>query len=242
MSWLKERRREPEIQDQLDLDPQSLRGALVGLRRINFWSGAHRLLWPAIRDLALKVGEQRLRVLDVASGAGDIPIALWRRAQRAGLNLDVAGCDFNPHAVAFARELAVKKNSPVTFFTWDVLEKDLPRRYDVATCSLFLHHLDDGQAVALLERMARTAERLVLVSDLRRCARGLALAYVATRLLFTSSVNRVDSVRSVRAAFSLAEARELANRTGLAAATLTPRWPCRFVLKWRRNSAGPSDE
>lgn len=241
MNWLKERHREPEIQDQLDLEPKRLHGALAGLQRINYWSGAHRLLWPAIRDLARHDAARRLSVLDLASGAGDIPIALWRRARRAGIELDIAGCDFNPRAVAFAEELAQRKQVPVSYFTWDVLEKDPPHRFDVATCSLFMHHLDEAQAVMLLERMTRTAKRLVVVSDLQRCARGLALAYVVTRLLATSRVNRVDSVRSVRAAFSLAEARELACRAGLADATLTPRWPCRFVLTWRRHAAKLND-
>ena len=49
--------------------------------------------------LDLKPG---LRVLDVATGGGDVPIHLWSKARRAGLDLRIAGCDRNPSAVEFA--------------------------------------------------------------------------------------------------------------------------------------------
>lgn len=234
MIWLKERCREPEIQDQLDLDPKLLRGALVGLRRINFWSRAHQVFWPSIRALARATGAGRLSILDLASGAGDIPIALWQRACREGLDLEIAGCDMNPQTVEFAKALAASKKAPVNFFVWDLFQENFPRPFDIAICSLFLHHLDDEQAVMLLRRMARTAARMILVSDLRRCVRGLILAYLGTRLLPTSSVNRVDSLRSVRAAFTLSEARALAERACLADASLKKSWPCRFLLTWKR--------
>lgn len=237
MSWLRHRRREPEIQDQLGLDPALLRGALVGLRRINFWSRAHRVLWSSIRTLARETGVRRLSVLDLACGAGDIPIALWQRGRREGLELEVAGCDLNPQTVDFANALAENEQAQASFFVWDVLKEDLPRRFDVTTCSLFLHHLDEGQAVVLLRRMAVAAERLIVVSDLVRCLRGMVLAYLGTRLLPTSPVNRVDSLRSVRAAFTVEEARLLAQRAGLVDATLKKRWPCRFLLTCRPNGS-----
>lgn len=234
MIWLKERQRQPEIQDQLDLDPMLLRAALVGLRRINFWSRARCVFWPPIRDLACRTGTGRIRVLDLASGAGDVPIALWQRARRQGLDLEIAGCDMNPRTVEFARQEADRHQAAVDFFVCDVLQEDVPRPFDVAICSLFLHHLDEIQAVTLLRRLADAAGRMVLISDLRRSAYGLALAYLATRLLPTSAVNRVDGPRSVRAAFTLPEARRLAQRADLANASLTTIWPCRFLLTWNK--------
>ena len=69
--------------------------------------------------------------------------------------------------------------------------------YDVVTCSLFLHHLDDEQAVAFLRWAAATAAHQVLVNDLERSGLGLALAHVAVRLLTTSDVVHTDGPRSV---------------------------------------------
>jgi hypothetical protein len=52
--------------------------------------------------------------------------------------------------------------------------------------------------------------------------------------LSRSPVVRHDGPVSVAAAFSLAEARMLAQRAGLYGASLVRRWPCRFLLSWSR--------
>lgn len=234
LNSLEQRFREAEIQDQADLDEKLLHQALRGLRSVNFVSGSYWPLWSAIRRLAHELGTKQLSVLDIAMGAGDIPIALWQRSQREGLQLEIQGCDVNPRTVVYAQELADRSRAGVRFFTMDALQDDFPRRYDVVTSSLFLHHLSDQEAVRLLMRMSVNARHMVLVNDLLRGMTGLTLAYLGTRLLCTSRVNRVDSLRSVRAAFTLEEAKTLAQQAGLSGVSFRRIWPCRFVLTWRR--------
>jgi hypothetical protein len=122
----------------------------------------------------------------------------------------------------------------VRFFVLDALADPLPSDYDVVTCSLFLHHLDDAEAIELLRRMAAAARRLVLVNDLVRSRTGLTLAYVATRLLTLSPVVHVDGPLSVRAAYTPPEALELARQAGMQGATIQRKWPFRFLLGWRQ--------
>jgi hypothetical protein len=122
----------------------------------------------------------------------------------------------------------------MTFFVRDAVRDPLPADFDVVTCSLFLHHLGDDGAATLLAAMGRAAGRLVLVNDLARGPLNLALVWLATRVLTRSPVVRVDGSLSVRAAFTPAEALSLAARAGLTGATVERRWPCRFLLSWRR--------
>jgi 2-polyprenyl-3-methyl-5-hydroxy-6-metoxy-1,4-benzoquinol methylase len=227
------RRREPELIDQPDLEEQLHAGALHGLERLNFWSGSAGILWRPIRALARRTGTP-LRLLDLATGAGDVPLRLWHKARRAGLALEVAGCDRSPRAVAHACRRAAETGAEVHFFECDALTGLLPEDYDIVTCSLFLHHLDEGPAVELLRRMGQSARRLVLVSDLRRGLSGLLLAYAATRLLTASPVVHRDGPLSVNAAFTPSEALALAHRAGLAGARVVHRWPCRYLLFWER--------
>ena len=182
-------------------------------------------------------GVGTLRVLDIASGAGDLPIALWLKAASGGHALDIEGWDIHPGAVAYARENAHKRAANVRFIQRDALEDSGTDSYDVVTCSLFLHHLSPDQAVELLRRMASRAKRLVLVNDLRRSACGLALAHLATRVLTSSEVVHTDGPRSVAAAFSVREAGLLAREAGLETATITRRWPFRFLLAWSPSEA-----
>src|SRR5437588_2392222 len=103
MAFLARRHRQPEIMDEPGLDAGLHEQALKGLARINFWSASAGILWPAIAELA-RSGPVRL--LDVASGAGDVPIRLWQRARRAGVSLEAAACDVSPTAIAHAEARA----------------------------------------------------------------------------------------------------------------------------------------
>lgn len=233
---LKHRRRRPELMDQPDLDPRRHLQALRGLERINFWSGSARILWPPLRGLLQQAGREPVRVLDLASGAGDLPIKLWRMAKQAGTPLQMDAWDVSPRAVAHAQARADSARASVRFHQADALHTPIPPEYDVVLCSLFLHHLDEEQARDLLHRMAQVARRLILVNDLVRCYRGYLLAQTATRLLSASRVVHVDGPRSVEGAFSLEEARCLADQAGLRDARILRRWPCRWLLTWERRS------
>jgi 2-polyprenyl-3-methyl-5-hydroxy-6-metoxy-1,4-benzoquinol methylase len=229
---LDRRRRQPELMDQPGLDEVAHAQALRGLERINSWSGSVRILWPAIRGLLQENKGRPVRILDLASGAGDVPIGLWIKAIDAGFAVDIEGWDVNAFAVNYARERARRRRADVRFEEKNALEAMIAGTYDVIISSLFLHHLDEADAVELIRRMARAAARLVLINDLRRCAPGFWAAYVGTRLLSTSHIVHTDGPRSVEGAFSLAEVEALAQRAGLRGATVVRRWPFRFLLTW----------
>jgi 2-polyprenyl-3-methyl-5-hydroxy-6-metoxy-1,4-benzoquinol methylase len=236
MGWLPDltqRHREPEIMDRPDLDVAQHVHALAALRRINFWSGTAGFLWRAIAELARET-TGTVRVLDVATGGGDTPIRLWHKARRAGIDVAIAGCDKSATAIEHARRQAQQANADVGFFTFDVLAEPITEQYDLVTCSLFLHHLEDEPAVELLRRMAAAARRQVLVNDLARCRAGYLAAYLGTRLLTTSPVARIDGPLSVQGAYTPEEALALTERAGLTGATLRRCWPFRFLLSWRR--------
>lgn len=228
------RRLQAELMDQPELDARRHHRALEGLARINFFSGSARILWPEIRRLIRQEPQREWRLLDVATGAGDVPAALWRKARRAGLRLEVAGCDISDRAVEHAQLGAERAKAPIRFFRCDALGEGLPEGYDIVTSSLFLHHLEEDRAVELLCRMATAARSLVLVNDLERSRAGFALAYVGVRVLSRCDVVHVDGPRSVEGAFTCAEAGELSRAAGLQGATVKRRWPCRYLLAWHR--------
>lgn len=232
---LAERVRTPERMDDPRLDPAEHRAALRGLRRLNRLSASVRILWGPIRHAARAAdAHSPLRVLDLASGGGDLPIGLAQRARHAGLPIDITGCDLSPTAVGIARDAAARSGVDVRFFELDVLEDELPDGYDVLTCSLFFHHLADADARDLLVRMARAARRLVLVNDLRRTRLGLLMGAVVPRFVTRSAVVYADAVASYRAAFTMPEMRRLAHEAGLHGATVAPRWGERFLLTWSK--------
>src|SRR5262249_5002236 len=111
-----QRIRQPEVMDQPDLEVDRHFRALRGLERLNWLSGSAHILWPPIADLARRKGASSLRLLDLATGAGDVPIRLWHMARRAGLNFKISACDRSAHALDYARQSADRKQAAVHFF------------------------------------------------------------------------------------------------------------------------------
>jgi SAM-dependent methyltransferase len=226
--------RTPELMDQPGLEATAHSQALRGLGRINRVSSSASIVWPAIERLARMRANTTIRVLDIATGGGDVPIDLAKRARRSGLDLNIEGCDISPVAVSFAGRAAVEAGVDVRFFMLDALGEPLPEGFDILTCSLFLHHLDEDDAIRLLRRMADSARSMIVVNDLLRSRIGYGIAWAGCRLLSRSPIVHHDGPVSVGAAYSLVEARHMAERAGLAGVRLERRWPWRFVLSWSR--------
>jgi len=223
--------------DDPQLDSEKHLEALRGLERINAWSGSARLIWPLISALARENLSVPLRVLDIATGGGDIPITLQHRARQSNLsNIVFAGCDLSERAMQYARERAARVKATIDFFPLDVLHQSLPPDFDVVMASLFTHHLDAEQVVELLKRMGQAARRMVIINDLRRSRGGLLLAQLATRILSRSDVVHTDGPLSVHAAYTIHEMREMAEQAGLTGAKVERCWPCRLRLVWTRKT------
>ena len=226
--------------DEPGLDRPRHATALDALGRANAVSRTAASLWPFIRAAARSTSPRPLRVLDLACGGGHVVVSLARRAARHGIRVELTGWDVSAASVEYARTLAVRRRvKGVRFEAGDALRGLMPDDVDVALCTLFLHHLEDADAVALLRKMKAAARTGVAVSDLRRTSLGVMFTWVACHTLSASDVFRIDGMRSIRAAFTTEEARRLAAEAGLDGARVSQVWPQRWLLEWRRDDARP---
>ena len=151
------------------------------------------------------------------------------------MDVDWLGWDMSPVAIDYARTLALRRGvEGVRFELADALRDPIPAGIDVVLCTLFLHHLAEADAAALLRRMREAARAAVVISDLRRTRLGAAFTWAGCRMLSRSEVFRVDGMRSVAAAFTTDEARDLAAAAGLTGAHVRQVWPQRWLLTWRK--------
>jgi 2-polyprenyl-3-methyl-5-hydroxy-6-metoxy-1,4-benzoquinol methylase len=228
------RHRQPEIMDTPDLPPARFVQTLKGLGRVNLVTRSSRLMWPDVKATARRHPDRPIRVLDVACGGGDVLIALWRAAQRAGLRVEFAGCDLSATAVSYAKEAAVQAGAPIAFFQHHVTKDALPEDYDLIMSTLFLHHLDEDGAISFLrEAAAKTRDRIV-IQDLVRSRLSYWFARLGTGVLLLNDICREDGRTSVEGAFKPAEARRLAEKAGLDGAEIVPRFPFRYLIRWVR--------
>ncbi len=208
-----------ELMDDPGRSDRELRETLRDLGRINRWFGAHAFVRRFL-DRTLPVWQARrenaapLRILDVATGGADIPIAVAEWAEHRGVAVHVVAVDRHPAITRLARAMTAPYPS-ITIVEADALALPFPdRSFDVCLCSLALHHLDPGDGGALLRQLDRLGRLGFLVVDLVRGWSGYAGVWLLTRCS-RSPLIRHDGPVSVRRAPSWDEYRDLAAHAGI---------------------------
>jgi len=203
-------------------DPAALAGNLRDLRRVNRLLGGVRLSRLAI-DLLLRVAPTHLdlsptSIIDVGTGAVDIPVALLADARRRGRRLEVFAVDARPEVLETARAIrpALGRLAGLAIGVSDGRSLPHPdRSIDIAHASLLLHHLEPDDAVAVLVEMARVARVRVVVNDLNRGRMHWLGAWLIGHLLTRNRYTRRDAPLSVRRAYTRREMRGLLAQAGL---------------------------
>ena len=208
------RRFDPAILEMMDR-PQpvslELERDLELLRQLNRWFGSYRLVSTFLRRWITPGA--RMRVVDLATGSGDIPRLLVDHARMIGAQTEIDALDQQAATLEIARSLSAGYPE-ISYHAANVLEWDCAQRYDIALCSLVLHHFGDEDAVKLLRRCRELSQRFVLVSDLRRGFLLRTGVYMLTAVIFREPMTRFDARLSAERAFSFAEMHEFAIRAG----------------------------
>ena len=210
------RLRSPELMDQEEVDAAELARSLTDLERVNRWLGGSRVALEALAPLLRRTEGGEIRVLDVGTGGGDIPMALVKRAQKAGVALRVVATDAHPRTLEAARR-RVAGHPSITVEEANALSLPYPDgSFHFAMCHTALHHFDPPEAVRALAELGRVATAAVVVTDLVRSWVGLAAARVMAATIWRRHpVTRHDGPASVRGAYTVAEIRALAREAGL---------------------------
>lgn len=224
----------PELMDDPNLGSADHDRALHGLARLNRLASADLILWRRLQPhLEALSGDRPVRILDVATGSGDLPVRLAMRARRTFPDHEITwmGCDISDHALDSARRRADASDVRFETHRVDITADPLPSA-DFVICSLFLHHLETPTVGHLLRNMAEATTRTLLVSDLQRTRLGLVLAWASARIFSRSPVVHFDAPASVRAAFTIDELEAVVRTAGLDQARVTPALPERMLLEW----------
>lgn len=196
--WLAARDARPEWMDDPSVNEATFRAALRDIERLNALTFGHvpvlRWLDRLVRDKPV----QRLSVLDVGAGGGDLlrRIAGW--GARRGIAVECVGLDLSP----WAEKAAQEAGTPGRWITTDLFALDAAERFDVVTASIVAHHLDDETLPRLLRWMAERSRLGWLVCDIHRHAVPWLALWATTRALGMVPMVVNDSTQSVARAFT----------------------------------------
>jgi 2-polyprenyl-3-methyl-5-hydroxy-6-metoxy-1,4-benzoquinol methylase len=202
---------EPELMDRPQPVSAELESDLRNLRQLNRYFGSYSLVRRFLRQWM--AAGQPLRVLDLATGSGDIPRLIADHARAVGAVVSIDAVDQQASTLEIAQQLSADYPE-ITFHRADVFEWGNAGSYDIVLCSLALHHFTDEDAVRLLRHCRELTRRYLLVSDLRRGPFATVGVYLLTAILFRDPMTRYDGRVSAARAFSFRELHGLVQRAG----------------------------
>jgi ubiquinone/menaquinone biosynthesis C-methylase UbiE len=199
------------------LDMATLAGNLRDLVRINRWLGGTRLSTHAVaRLLATAPPSSEVSLLDIGTGAADIPASLIERFEGEGIALTVTAADERGEMLHIAADRVGSRPGLSLLLTSGGSRLPFPDgSFDIAHCSLMLHHLEPDEATDLLREAARVSRLGVIVNDLDRATRFWLGAWLISHLTTRNRYTRHDAPLSVRRAYRPTEAEQMATSAGL---------------------------
>ena len=204
-------------------DRATLMENLRDLRRVNSifggaWLSVRAIRWLVEHHAPLAArGLDTVRVLDVGTGAADIPTGLLR-AGGPWQAMQVTAIDSRPEVIEAAQALepSLAREPRLSLAVADGRSLPYPDgSFDVAHASLVLHHLEPDDAVAFLRELRRVARIGVVVNDLERSRLGWLGAWLILHAMTRNRFTLHDGPLSVRRAYRRGEARDLLAAAGL---------------------------
>jgi 2-polyprenyl-3-methyl-5-hydroxy-6-metoxy-1,4-benzoquinol methylase len=202
---------EPELMDRPQPISPELERDLRNLRQLNRFFGSHRLVLRFLRRW-IKPGD-KLRIVDLATGSGDIPRLIVDYARRINAAVHIDAVDQQTATLVIASDLSTSYPE-INFIGANILEWQPAEPYDLVLCSLALHHFSEEDAVRVLRRCRELSRKFVLVSDLRRGLLATVGVYLLTATIFRNPMTRTDARLSAARAFSFVDMHELARQAG----------------------------
>ncbi len=215
-----------ELLDDPGADPAVVRESLHHLARSNAWFGGLAAARAGLDRLLSGRRPDRLSLLDIGTGSGDIPRALGRILARRRIAVAAIGIDRHPAAAPLAAANGVPTAVGDGF--------DLPfpdRSIDVVLISQVAHHFSADGVRALAREASRVARLGVVLADLNRSRLAQFGFQLGSRLLGFDRVTRLDGVTSLARGFRPAQLTALLASAGVVA-TVTTHLGSRIVATW----------
>jgi 2-polyprenyl-3-methyl-5-hydroxy-6-metoxy-1,4-benzoquinol methylase len=212
----------PELLDSPDMEQSFAIRSYHFMSIVNRYFGGTAIVKSFIKNAAkTRDNAEPLKILDIGSGACDIPAAICRWANAAQINLEITCIETNPYAIKLAQE-NIKDYPNIKLVQEDIFSYQPDEKYDCATGSLFFHHLADEQILDLINTLRTFGCRSILINDLHRSLLCYAGCLIAS--LFIRSDVRHDALLSIRKGFKPAQLYELTKKVPQSSTSVQKVW------------------
>jgi len=223
------RSKEIEIMDDLDMSGELLIDTLDKIATINKFLGGNKIALNGLKLLLKNHPEKKkLSIIDLGCGNGDILREMAKYGRKNGLKLELLGVDANQTTIDYAIKLS-KDFQEIKYLKLDVLSDEFKElNYDIALCTLFLHHFEDEVALNFINSVLDSAKIGAIINDLHRHPMAYYLFKLLT-LVINNEMIKTDGLISILRGFKRTD---LENFTEKLSGKSTINWRWAFRYQW----------
>ena len=229
---LPHRSQEEEELDSLELHASVLYKVLGQLGLLNKLLGNTRLIVNAVQKqlskIEFKKGEA-VRIVDLASGGGDVTLAIARKLKQLNVEHNIVGIDFNSESISYA-ESKLRSDDLVQFINCNIMDDDfLLPECDLLISTQFVYHFKDEELSMFLEKVKSRVSHSIIFSELRRSSLAHFL-FGLSRFLPFHRIIRMDGKKAIRRAFSKKDWHAILNEVTNVEYILKDMFPFRYEI------------
>lgn len=220
-----------EALDDFELAGTDLRDALDKIAVINRWLGGNKITLDGLQALLQNTTPNTpITIIDIGCGNGDMCRAIADFAKHKALPVKILGIDANPDTIAHA-QLCSKNYPTISYSVQNVFDASFAAlQYDIAVCTLTLHHFSDADILSLMALLANKARLGVVINDLHRSALAYRLFQLICFVFQLNDLSREDGLISILRGFKKSELERYSRQLQLANYRI--RWKWAFRYQW----------
>ena len=219
---------EIEIMDDLEMSGELLISSLDQLARINKWLGGNKITIQGLKSILQNHPKNKtISIVDLGCGNGDMLRRVATFGKKNGYKFQLLGIDANQATIDYAIQLSAGFPE-ISYKKEDVLSKEFERHtYDIAMCTLFLHHFEDPVALDLIQTLLDNSKMGVVVNDLHRHKLAYYLFNMLTSVI-SNHMTREDGLTSILKAFKRKDLERFSETLNVDS-TIAWRWAFRYL-------------
>ena len=220
---------EIEIMDDFTIEGALFRNTLDNIEIINRFLGGNSVTIYGLKNLLKNQSKNKtITIVDLGCGNGDILRDVAKFGRKNSYSFKLIGIDANPTAISYAKELS-NEYSELSYKKIDIFSKDFKKQsFDIALCTLFLHHFRDDKLISFLKTTTEKATIGIVVNDLHRHR----LAYYLFKLIgffIKNEMVREDGLTSILRAFKKKDLENIAKELNV---HFSVQWKWAFRYLW----------
>jgi len=216
--------------DDFELFGEELEQTLEEIAGVNQMLGGNRISIKAVKTILGSIStDKHITIVDVGCGNGDMLRSLAKMAKKHNMNVELLGIDANPHAINIAKELSSNFEN-LSYNVINIFDEEFGKlKYDIALCTLTLHHFKDDEISDLMRVMCQNTSISVIVNDLHRSRIAYYLFKLYSWVFKLGPISKADGLTSILRGFKKEELQSISRKLQLKTYSIQWKWAFRYL-------------